>query len=144
MALPPEREFYVGVDFDDTCVVAGKDYPEILEDMPGAVAALKTFVRAGCKILLITSRENEELKPAVEWFERHGIPLAGVNENPEKCWNGHRKPFCDVSVDDRNIGVPTRYHSQHNSIIDWETVVKKVLSRYSDHLHTFYKHTAET
>lgn len=125
-----ERPFWVGVDFDGTCVIAGEKYPEIIGDMPGAVAALKEIVQAGGSLLLITSREGEDLKEAVKWFEKHEIPLAGVNENPDPFWAGHRKIYCDVLIDDRTVGFPNTYLSRtYINVADWIKVVEEVLRR---------------
>lgn len=126
MSLPPERKFFIGVDFDGTCIIPGKDYPEIREDMPGAVRVLKAFVEAGCQILLITSREGKELDAAVAWFAGHGIPLAGVNENPDPFWKGHRKIFCDVFVDDRNVGIPVTHRGVCEKILNWPEIGTQV------------------
>ena len=123
-----DRPFWVGVDFDGTCVIAGEKYPEIIGDMPGAVAGLREIVKAGGALLLITSREGKDLKEAVKWFEKHEIPLAGVNENPDPFWAGHRKIYCDVLIDDRTVGFPTTYlSSSYRNVADWPFILDGVL-----------------
>ncbi|MDO4585513.1 MAG: hypothetical protein Q4D62_15625 [Planctomycetia bacterium] len=123
-----ERPFWVGVDFDGTCVIPGDVYPEIIGDMPGAVAALREIWKAGGTLLLVTSREGEDLKEAVVWFEKHKIPLAAVNENPHDFWQGHRKIYCDILIDDRSVGFPNK----DSKGADWETILSLVLRAMAD------------
>lgn len=123
-----ERPFWVGVDFDGTCVMAGEKFPEIKGDMPGAVVALREMAGAGGSLLLITSREGDDLKAAEKWFEERKIPLAGVNENPDPFWKGHRKIYCDILIDDRSTGFPLRsVEGFWCDTPDWEAILWDVI-----------------
>lgn len=132
------RPFVVAVDFDDTCVVAGKRYPEFSGPVPYSIWGLQTLDRAGCKIILLTNREEEPLAKAVEWMERvAGVKLHGVNVNPDKFWDGVRKVYADAYIDDRAVGVPRTYDTQTNRFyVDWPSVTRMTLQRLVDYYAT--------
>lgn len=92
------------VDFDGT--VVSHEYPCVGGDV-GAVPVLKDLVDKGCKIVLFTMRSGERLDDAVRWFVRRGIPLFGVNENPEqKTWTTSPKAYGHIYIDDAALGCP--------------------------------------
>lgn len=94
----------IAVDFDGTCVT--HDYPEIGEDI-GAVSVLKDIVKNGHKLILFTMRSGNELEDAKKWFEKHNIPLFGVNKNPtQHTWTSSVKPYAHMYIDDAALGVP--------------------------------------
>lgn len=99
------RRFIIGVDFDGT--VVDHRYPEIGANVPDAVDFLKLLADAGADIILWTMRSDLFLDDATAWFEREGIPLFGVNRNPEQhTWSNSQKAYCNVYVDDAALGVP--------------------------------------
>ena len=110
------------VDFDGTCV--GFEFPEIGKEI-GAVPVLKDMVAAGHKIILYTMRSDmvdpaspgttiiipkagEEynfLSQAVAWFNKHDIPLYGINHNPtQSSWTDSPKVYADYYIDDIALG----------------------------------------
>ena len=111
----------IGVDFDGTCVT--HEYPEIGRDI-GAEPVLKELVGAGHKLVLWTMRSGEYLQEAVNWFEERGIPLFGVNTNPEQAsWTSSPKAYCHLYIDDAALGVPLRVSSkERRAYVDWEKV----------------------
>lgn len=97
----------IAVDFDGT--VVDHRYPDVGGDVPGAVDALKALVAVGAKLVLNTMRSDEPLADAVRWFEERGIPLFGVNRNPEQdSWTKSPKVYAHHYVDDAAIGCPLR------------------------------------
>lgn len=114
------------IDFDGT--VVRHKYPNIGEDV-GAVPVLKRIIEHGHEIILFTMRSGKELEDAVKWFESHGIPLFGVNENPsQKVWTTSPKPFANVYIDDAALGIPlmSDLHRQERPYVDWECVERKL------------------
>ena len=121
------RKFTVGVDFDDTIAQAGT-FPEIVGEVPEAIVTLKRLQNAGMRLILITSREDEDLEAALAWCRERGLTFDAVNQNPDEFWNGHRKIYADVYVDDRNIGTPTVWRNE--TFPDWKDIGRMVLQRY--------------
>lgn len=120
MAVAP-ASLIIGVDFDGT--VVEHRYPEIGPDVPHAVEWLKQLTDAGARIILWTMRDTECLEEAVGWYERHGIPLWGVNKNPAQHWTTSPKAYCNVYVDDTAIGVPLVHPpSGRRAFVDWSLV----------------------
>lgn len=104
----------IAVDFDGTCVE--EDFPHVGKDIFGAVIALKKMVADGNRIILWTCREHssfggveDTLQLAIDWFNRKGIPLFGVNGNPDPSLANLplcRKMSADVFIDDHAVGLP--------------------------------------
>lgn len=104
-----------------TCVT--HEFPNIGKDI-GAVPVLKELVEKGHKIILYTMRShpdknnqgktlsgetiaNDTLQDAIDWFEKNGIPLWGINENPkQKEWTSSPKIFANIYIDDAALGMP--------------------------------------
>jgi len=94
----------IAIDFDGTCV--RNEYPDIGESI-GAEPVLKDLVAAGHKLILWTVRSGVSLAEAVRWFRIAGIPLWGINENPnQKNWSHSPKAHADIFIDDRALGCP--------------------------------------
>lgn len=94
----------IAVDFDGTCVT--HEYPYIGRDI-GAVPKLKQIVAGGHKLILWTMRSGKKLAAAKQWFDKHGIPLFGVNENPEQlAWTDSPKAYAQLYIDDAAFGAP--------------------------------------
>lgn len=94
----------IAVDFDGTCVT--HEYPEIGKDI-GAQKVLKKLVDNKHKIILWTMRSGKELQDAVDWFKVNGIPLFGINVNPEQAtWTTSPKAYAQLYIDDAALGCP--------------------------------------
>lgn len=94
----------VAVDFDGTCV--SHSYPNVGTDI-GAIPVLRYMVDHGCRIILWTIRSGEYLKDAEHWFHNAGIPLYGVNNNPDQhTWSLSRKAYAHMYIDDAAVGCP--------------------------------------
>ncbi len=111
----------IALDFDGT--VVSHEYPHIGEDI-GAVPVLKELVAAGHKLILFTMRSGKLLDDAVAWFERNGIELYAVNENPEqKSWTSSVKVHANIYIDDCALGCPIRYEEDiRRPFVDWKKV----------------------
>lgn len=111
----------IALDFDGT--VVSHEYPHIGEDI-GAVPVLKELVAAGHKLILFTMRSGKLLDDAIAWFERNGIELYAVNENPEqKSWTSSVKVHANIYIDDCALGCPIRYEEDiRRPFVDWKKV----------------------
>lgn len=137
----------IAVDFDGTCVK--HKYPFIGEDI-GAAPVLKKLVNDGHKIILNTMRSHmktnipdkhtplgyysvDTLQEAISWFEKNGIPLYGVNHNPDQDkWTDSQKPYANVYIDDAALGCPTIFdYESGRPFVDW-TAVSKMLGYEKD------------
>ena len=132
----------IGIDADGT--IFTHEYPEIGLDI-GAVPVLKELVGAGHKLILYTMRSGEALNDAVEWFNRNGITLWGVNQNDEqKEWTTSPKVYCHLYIDDAGLGCPLthvvwmeEYEPEFRDwrveskrpFMDWEEVRKLLLQK---------------
>ena len=100
----------IAVDFDGTCVT--HEYPEIGESI-GAEKVLRALVENGHQLVLCTMRGHKThegrdlLQEAVDWFEKNGIELYGVNETPfQHTWTDSPKPYAHLYIDDAALGCP--------------------------------------
>ena len=111
----------IALDFDGT--VVSHEYPHIGEDI-GAVPILKELVAAGHKLILFTMRSGKLLNDDIAWFERNGIELYAVNENPEqKSWTSSVKVHANIYIDDCALGCPIRYEDDiRRPFVDWKKV----------------------
>lgn len=136
------------VDFDGTCVT--HDFPEVGKDI-GAVPVLKALVERGHKIILFTVRCDHDFEPvnqpdntipggtylkdAVKWFDDNGIPLFGINVNPEQIvWSSSPKAYGHYIIDDTAIGCPLIWDKKLSDkpFVNWtqiynELQMKKIL-----------------
>ena len=129
----------VAVDFDGTCVE--HRYPAVGPEVPNAVAWLKFFAHNGVKIILYTMRSDERpfpnhvgsdhtLSDAIKWFEERGIPLFGINENPDQGqWTRSRKVYANVYIDDAAAGCPMIQIGTNPPYVDWGKVGPDVCRR---------------
>jgi len=118
----------IAVDFDGTCVL--HEYPGIGEDVPWAVETLKWLAENGWQIILYTMRSGRLLLDAVCWFEARGIPLYGINTNPDqKAWTVSPKCYANFYVDDAAIGCPLVTGMSERPYVDWKQVRRMVVSR---------------
>ena len=97
----------IGVDFDGTLAHA-VTYPLIGEPIHEVLDYIKEEKTKGAYIILVTMREGEFLKMAVEWCKEQGLEFDAVNDNlphmKEFFSNNPRKIFCNEYIDDMNIG----------------------------------------
>ena len=117
----------IGVDFDGT--VVRHEYPEIGDEVPGAVAVLKDMVLAGHKIILWTMRSGDTLQAAVLWFAGRGIDLYGVNMNPDQDWSTSPKAYCHIYIDDAALGCPMVHPPMVREYVDWPAVREALVGR---------------
>jgi hypothetical protein len=122
------------VDFDGT--VCDHRYPEIGREALGATRWLQRWVELGAKLILFTMRHDNEkdgpvLSDAVKWFESRGIPLWGINENPDQhIWSESRKVYAQLYVDDAALGCPLLQRPGFNRPhVDWSVVGPEVEKR---------------
>ena len=111
----------IALDFDGTVVT--HEYPYVGEDI-GAVPVLKELTAAGHQLILFTMRSGKLLDEALAWFERNGIELYAVNENPEqKSWTSSVKVHANIYIDDCALGCPIRFEDGvRRPFVDWQKV----------------------
>jgi trehalose-6-phosphatase len=113
----------IAVDFDGT--VVKHKYPAVGETVDGAVETLKRITEKGNRIILWTMRHGKELEDAVKWYEENGIPLFGINGNPEQVsWTESPKAYAQIYIDDAAIGCPMKFDGQMNWHVDWQRVAE--------------------
>lgn len=133
-----EHIYYIALDFDGT--VVKHEYPDVGEDI-GAVPVLQRLVRNGHLIILNTMRSRnsegyDTLQPAIEWFQKNGIPLYGINENPtQKEWTSSPKVYGNIYIDDAALGAPVK--------VDITSEGQIISAKYLDwgiaSIHLFYE-----
>ena len=95
----------IAVDFDGTVVM--HEYPELGENVVGAVEVLKKLVGHNHNLILWTIRNEKELQDAVDWYAKHDIPLYGINCNPSQAeWTNSPKAYAKIYIDDAALGCP--------------------------------------
>lgn len=115
--MKADRTLDICIDFDGTVVT--HDYPDIGQDI-GAVPVLLALVNAGHRLILNTMRSGDTLSEAVSWFQRHAIPLFGVNENPtQKSWTSSPKVYGQLYIDDAALGCPLVAPLSQRPHVDW-------------------------
>lgn len=123
----------IAVDFDGT--LAEHEYPEIGDEVPGAIEWLKTFQQAGAKLILWTMRSDSPengptLTQAVEWCRERGIEFYGVNSNPDQSsWTTSPKAYAQAYIDDAAIGCPLRESPRYGArvYVDWTVLGPMVI-----------------
>lgn len=116
----------IAVDFDGT--VVEHRYPDVGVDVPFAADWLRRYVKAGAKLILWTMRSGETLQDAVRWYEKRGIPLWGVNVNPDQDWTTSPKAYAKVYIDDAAFGCPLVPNQVGRPYVDWEVVGPGVMA----------------
>lgn len=112
------------VDFDGTCVQ--HQYPQIGEDIEHGENVLRKLVEHNHQLILYTMRDKKELEDAIQWFKNKNINLYAINENPtQKDWTTSNKIHGDISIDDINLGIPTKYNEKlQRKYVDWYEIEK--------------------
>ena len=114
------------IDFDGTCVE--HKFPQVGEDVPGAGEVLKELVAKGHRLILYTMRSDKFLKQAVEWFKMRGIPLYGIQYDPQQAlWTSTNKCDADCVIDDRNLGIPLIHPVTGRPYVDWPAVKQMLI-----------------
>jgi hypothetical protein len=113
----------IAVDFDGTCVT--HEFPKVGREI-GAAPVLKRLVEDGHELILWTMRSEGKLDDAIAWFEKHNIPLYGVQENPtQKTWTKSPKAYAQLYIDDAALGCPLkRTEIDDRPFVDWGEVSK--------------------
>jgi len=104
-------------------------YPDIGEEVPGAVSVCQRLVSNGHQLILWTMRDGLHLAQAVGWCEEHNINLWGVNSNPEQHWSKSPKAYAQLYIDDAALGCPLTYPLDARPYVDWEAV-EALLTRH--------------
>lgn len=117
----------INIDFDGTIVE--HRYPDIGKNVPGAIAVITSLWLEGHKLILWTMRGGAELEAAVAHLNEYGVPLYGINENPDQwSWTESPKAYAHMTIDDSALGCPLR-PSMNSSrpMVDWEEVQKQLV-----------------
>lgn len=116
----------IAIDFDGTIV--DHAYPEIGKPNPGAIDCIKRLHEMGANIILNTMRSGVHLDDAVEYLEKEGIVLYGINEHPtQKSWTNSPKVYADLYIDDAAYGCPlTTIEGFNRKCVDWSRVSKDI------------------
>ena len=113
----------IAVDFDGTCV--DHRFPEVGPDAPDSVTSLRALHAAGHELILWTMRSGKPLDDAVAWFASKGIPLYGINGNPDQhTWTKSPKAYAQIYIDDAALGCPLiELASFKRKCVDWVSVM---------------------
>ncbi len=120
----PDTTTIIAIDFDGT--VVGHAFPDVGRDAPHCVEVLKRITDRGIKIILWTMRSSIYLVDAEQWYADKGIPLFGINNNPEQgSWSNSPKAYAHIYIDDAALGCPVKFDEEtQRSIVDWVEVEK--------------------
>lgn len=122
---------YIGLDFDGT--VVEHKYPDIGNNVPGAISVITSLWLEGHKIILWTMRSGKELDAAVAHLNEYGIFPYGINENPDQAdwgWTESPKAYCQIYIDDAALGCPLLPSiNSGRPMVDWEEVKKQLVER---------------
>lgn len=119
---------YIAVDFDGTLVT--HDYPEVGQELPGAVETCKALIAEGHQLILWTMRSGKELQDAVQWCFERNIHLVGVNKNPTQAsWTQSPKAYASIYIDDAALGAPLNYNPMFHTrqYVDWVRVREQLV-----------------
>ena len=97
--------YIVAVDFDGT--LCEDAYPEIGAPKQDIIQTIKNYKAQGCKIILWTCRNYEQLAQAFDWCKEQGLEFDAINQNiPEvqEMFGGDtRKVYANIYIDDKNV-----------------------------------------
>jgi hypothetical protein len=136
----------INIDFDGT--VTTHAFPKVGKSI-GAQFVLKRLVANGHKLILFTMRSDKKgkmttndpdivavsgqyLTDAVNWFKENGIPLHGIQSNPDqKTWTDSPKSYAELMIDDSALGCPLKYDRSisNRPFVDWLKVEEWLESR---------------
>lgn len=125
---------YICVDFDGTIV--DHRYPLIGPPVPDAILWLQKWQELGAKIILFTMRSDDSpagdlLTEAVQYVEKNGVKLFGINRNPDQdSWTASPKAYAHIYVDDSAYGCPLIHlHGFARACVDWALVGPEVATK---------------
>ena len=119
------RTLTLAIDFDGT--LAQHVFPEIGEEIPGAVQTCQDLMAKGYKLVLNTVRSGEHLERAKRWCLERGLHFYGWNDNPDqKSFSSSPKVYAAIYIDDAALGCPLIVPPNGRAYVDWK-VVRKVL-----------------
>ena len=117
----------VAIDFDGTIVK--HRFPDIGDEVPGAIRCMKKLQSQGVRLILLTMRSDENaddgpyLSQAVDYCREQGIEFWAVNDNPEQpAWTSSRKVYAHQYIDDAATGCPLTQEPGHRPYVDWSKV----------------------
>ena len=129
----------INIDFDGTVVT--HEFPQVGKSI-GAEPVLQELVEAGHRLILFTMRSDDQvnektgktvLQDAVDWFADRGLPLWGVQTNPEQhTWTSSPKSYAPLMIDDSALGIPLKppnKYMSHRSYVDWVKVRMLLVER---------------
>ena len=103
--LKPEEMPVISIDFDG--VIVTDKWPDIGEEIPGAVGTINGWYDAGYWIIINSCRDHKEKADMIVWLQRAGVRYHAMNENLvwRICMYGTdpRKIGADIYIDDHNI-----------------------------------------
>jgi hypothetical protein len=92
------------------------------------------FQNAGARLILFTMRSDggrhgDVLTDAVNYLQRNGIQLYGINKNPTQVhWTNSPKAYGQLYIDDAAFGCPLiQPEGFQRPCVDWEIVGPGVL-----------------
>lgn len=139
------KQNIIAVDFDGT--LCENKWPEIGMPNEELIEYLKKRQTNGEKLILWTSRNEEQTKEAVEWCKKYGLVFDAVNDNlPEivEAFGGNcRKIFANEYIDDRNRSISSC--REKSSMERWaendesEYVKRKMKIQWDDLLSSDFK-----
>lgn len=114
-----EKTMYIAVDFDGTIVE--HMYPAIGKPVPYALNCMKALTKKGHKLILNTLRCGNCLNEAVEFLNKNGVELYGVNKNPDQSgWTDSPKVYAHIYIDDAGYGCPLIESTEsEKKMVDW-------------------------
>lgn len=107
-----ELPYIIAVDFDGTLVEDA--FPEIGRPIERTWEMLRKAQEAGAKIILWTSRNEQNLKDAVQFCNERELYFDAINENLQECKNlfggDTRKIHANEYWDDKAVSWFCRVH----------------------------------
>jgi len=134
----------IAVDFDGTCVT--HEFPNVGENI-GAERVLKMLIDKGHHIILYTMRSNREqtgdtgdtqihdvagtfLDDAIEWFQKHEIPLYAIQQNPtQHKWTQSPKCYAEMYIDDAALGCPLVHGEHRKPYANWDDIYMLLVAK---------------
>lgn len=111
----------IAVDFDAT--ICTYSLSGVGQDI-GAFPVLKKLLQNNHKLILMTMRDGNDLKEAVEYCKKKGVEFEWVNKNPQASWTTSPKIYANLYIDDHGINAPLIYNPEisHRPFIDWKKI----------------------
>jgi len=125
------NSYYIAIDFDGTIVKHA--FPNIGEEIDGAIDTIKELQKAGHRIILFTARgrnmnidKRDFLQEAIDWLKERGIDPWAINHNhTQSMWTNSKKVYANYYIDDTAIGT----HLTNDGCVDWKVVREQLKIR---------------